>query len=139
MDAPAGDPLLAPRFEPPYTAVVFTSARLPAASGPEYAEAARRMDALAREQPGYLGIESVSTPTTGITVSYWRDDAAARAWKRVAEHAAVQGRGRREWYADYRIRVATVHRDAGLHDHGAEDPADQPATSSTSNPSASAR
>lgn len=95
--------------EPPYTAVVFTSLRTEGDQG--YAAMAARMDRLAAEQPGYLGIESARDPGgLGITVSYWTSDAAAAAWKQVAEHLVAQSRGREVWYADYRVRVATVTR-----------------------------
>ena len=41
------------------------------------------------------------------------DEAAAAEWKRVAEHLVAQERGATTWYADYRVRVATVTRDYG--------------------------
>jgi heme-degrading monooxygenase HmoA len=104
---------LAGTGEVPYTAVIFTSVRLPAADSPEYAEAAGRMAELAREQPGYLGLESAVSGGLGVTVSYWGSPDAAQAWKAVAEHAAVQVLGRERWYADYRVRIATVERDYG--------------------------
>jgi len=107
------DPTLAEPGDVPYTAVIFTSVRLPAAASPEYAAAAARMVELAREQPGYLGIESATSGGLGVTVSYWASPAAARAWKAVGEHLAVQALGRDRWYADYRVRVATVERDYG--------------------------
>jgi heme-degrading monooxygenase HmoA len=96
--------------EPPYTAVIFTSIRTDGDNG--YARMAARMDELAAEQPGYLGIESAHDDRTGagITVSYWRTDADARAWKAVADHAEAQRLGREQWYAGYRVRVATVAR-----------------------------
>jgi heme-degrading monooxygenase HmoA len=72
---------------------------------------ADRMDALAAEQPGYLGHESARGDEVGITVSYWVDRAAAAAWKQVAEHLVAQERGRTTWYADYTVRIATVERD----------------------------
>ena len=96
--------------EPPYTAVIFTSLRTPGDNG--YARMAARMEELAREQPGFLGIES-AREDLGITVSYWSDDAAAAAWKRVHEHLVAQQRGREVWYADYEVRVATVTRAYG--------------------------
>ena len=102
--------MLADPGDPPYTAVIFTSVRLPAAEGPEYAETAARMEELAARQPGYLGIESASGGGLGVTVSYWRTPEDATAWKAVAEHAAAQVAGRARWYADYRVRVATVER-----------------------------
>lgn len=97
--------------EPPYTAVIFTSVRTEGDRG--YAAMAERMDALAAEQPGYLGIETVHESDAGLTVSYWVDEAAAAAWKQVAEHLVAQQRGREVWYADYRVRVANVTRAYG--------------------------
>lgn len=96
--------------EPPYVAVIFTSVRTSGDNG--YAAMSARMDALAAEQPGYLGIES-ARDDVGITVSYWADEASAQAWKQVAAHLVAQQRGREVWYADYRVRVAVVHRDYG--------------------------
>ena len=96
--------------EPPYVAVIFTSVRTEGDNG--YAVMSARMDALAAEQPGYLGMEA-ARDELGITVSYWADEASAQAWKQVAEHVVAQQRGRETWYADYRVRVAVVHRDYG--------------------------
>ena len=96
---------------PPYTAVIFTSVRTPGGDA-DYERTSTRMDELAQQQDGFLGIES-TRDGLGITVSYWRDDAAARAWKAVAEHRAAQERGRREWYGEYRVRLATVEREYG--------------------------
>ena len=96
--------------EPPYVAVVFTSLRTDGDNG--YAVMSARMEELAAQQPGYLGIEA-ARDGLGITVSYWADEASARAWKEVAEHVVAQQRGRDTWYADYRVRVATVTRDYG--------------------------
>lgn len=69
------------------------------------------MDALAREQPGYLGIDSVrGADGMGITVSYWRDEDSIRAWKAVARHRAAQAAGQEKWYEHYEVRVAKVER-----------------------------
>jgi heme-degrading monooxygenase HmoA len=100
---------IAPPFEPPYVAVIFTS-EITDSAGEHYAEAARRMEALACEQPGYLGIDSLRSGSTGITISYWRDDASVRAWKREAEHVAAQSQGRKSWYERFHVRVAHVDR-----------------------------
>ena len=96
--------------EPPYTAVIFTSLRTEGDQG--YDVMSARMEELAAQQPGYLGIES-ARDGLGITVSYWVDDAAAGAWKQVTEHAVAQARGQQAWYADYEVRVATVTRAYG--------------------------
>jgi heme-degrading monooxygenase HmoA len=97
--------------DPPYTAVIFTSVRAPADDA-AYNATAARMEELAAEQSGYLGIESARDPGTrhGITVSYWATEGDARAWKLVAEHLQAQRAGREGWYEAYRVRVATVTR-----------------------------
>jgi heme-degrading monooxygenase HmoA len=102
---------LAPTPQPPYTAVIFTSIRTDD-DGKGYGDMTERMNALAAEQPGYLGIES-AREVLGITVSYWRSSQDARAWKAIAEHQLAQQLGRSRWYRTYRVRVATVERDYG--------------------------
>ena len=103
---------------PPYYAVIFSSIR-DVQPDDGYADAADRMDELARQQPGFLGVESVREPVgrepgiVGITVSYWATREDAAAWKQVAAHLVAQRRGREAWYADYRVRVAVVERDYG--------------------------
>ena len=95
--------------EPPYYAVIFTSVRTEGDAG--YGETAERMEELAGEVPGYLGIESArGTDGFGITVSYWESEAAIAEWKRHLEHQAAQARSKREWYRHYEIRVAKVER-----------------------------
>jgi heme-degrading monooxygenase HmoA len=103
--------VLASTPEPPYTAVIFTSLRTDA-DDEGYRDAARRMEELAADQPGYLGIESVRDAEhgLGITVSYWASESAARAWKQVAEHRDAQLLGRSTWYRAYAVRIATVER-----------------------------
>jgi heme-degrading monooxygenase HmoA len=92
-----------------YYAVIFTSQRTAREDG--YAEMAERMVELARDQPGFLGVESArDAGGFGITVSYWTDEAAIGAWKSHAEHLIAQELGRRDWYASYEVRVARVER-----------------------------
>ena len=104
---------LASTPEPPYYAVIFTSKRTSGDAG--YAATAERMEALASEQPGYLGIESARGPDgIGITVSYWASAEAVAAWKAVAEHMAAQRAGRERWYEAYEVRVCKVERAYGF-------------------------
>ncbi len=104
------DPAFAALPAPPYWAVVFSSQRSETdAAG--YDAAASRMVALAREQPGFLGVESTrGADGFGITVSYWESEAAIAAWRAHAEHAAVRAIGRRDWYTRFELRVARVER-----------------------------
>lgn len=98
--------------EPPYYAVIFASKRTEGDRG--YDAMAERMVKLGATQDGFLGIESArSAGGPGITVSYWRDEAAIRAWKRHAEHERAQAGGKATWYADYHLRIAKVERTYG--------------------------
>jgi heme-degrading monooxygenase HmoA len=100
--------------EPPYWAVVFTSLRTPADDA-GYAQTAAEMEALAAQQPGYLGIESARDPSgLGITVSYWASEEAILGWRRHADHLAAQRAGRATWYREYELRVARVERAYGF-------------------------
>lgn len=95
--------------EPPYFAVIFTSRRTDGDAG--YRAMAQRMEDLARQQPGFLGVDSVrGADGTGITVSYWESEEAIAHWKADEKHQAAQEGGRRSWYAEYSVRVARVER-----------------------------
>ncbi|MGF1730220.1 antibiotic biosynthesis monooxygenase family protein [Photobacterium kasasachensis] len=97
--------------EPPYYAVIFTSERTEGDNG--YGIMADKMVELASIQPGFLGIES-AREGVGITVSYWRDLAAIKAWKANAEHQIAQKKGRKEWYSTFKVRISKVERDYGI-------------------------
>ena len=97
--------------QPPYYAVIFSSLRTEGDNG--YGATAARMEELARQQPGFLGIESARSGL-GITVSYFRSLEDIAAWKKHVEHAEAQRRGRADWYAAYRVRIAKVERDYGF-------------------------
>jgi heme-degrading monooxygenase HmoA len=91
-------------------AVIFLSAR----TGEDeagYAAAAEAMEAAAALCDGYLGIDSIrGADGLGITVSWWRDEAAAIAWRDDPDHARIREAGRDRWYAWYRLIVASVDR-----------------------------
>ncbi|WP_308909319.1 antibiotic biosynthesis monooxygenase family protein [Pseudokordiimonas caeni] len=100
--------------EPPYYAVIFSNIRNDAEPD-AYAQTAEAMVELAAQQDGYLGVESVrDTEGVGITVSYWRDEAAIKAWKKNADHRAAQAAGQKRWYRAYITRVAKVERTYAL-------------------------
>ncbi len=91
-------------------AVIFRSLRTDA-DAPGYARAAAAMDALAARQPGYLGVHSVrGSDGEGLTISYWQDEASARAWRDHPDHVAIRAAGRERWYTHYEVIVAQVTR-----------------------------
>ncbi len=119
----------APRPEPPYYAVIFTSRRTEVDAG--YGTTADRMVELASQQPGFIGVESArDADGLGITVSYWRSLEDIAAWRRHLEHSAARHDGRAQWYSHYELRVAKVERAYGWDradggsPHAASDPHD---------------
>ena len=127
-----------------YFSVIFTAQRT-LSDEDMYSLTSERMVELAQQQPGFLGLESVrGEDGIGITVSYWRERAAIRAWRIDVEHLAAQQMGRQEFYSWYHIRVAEVvaHRtfdasaavdsqpdasmfDESMHDPGGDDSGDK--------------
>ena len=68
---------------------------------------------------GFISVERFSSLTTDgklLSVSFWRDAEAVAAWRREQQHRAAQTLGRSELFADYRLTVAEVERQYGLHD-----------------------
>lgn len=55
---------------------------------------------LSRDNPGKV-----------ITISYWRDDEALKAWMRHERHRQVIPLGRNELFTHYKIEIAEVKRD----------------------------
>ena len=75
---------------------------------------------------GFIGVErfqSLSRPGVFLSLSWWRDEAAIGAWRRLACHREGQREGREAVFAGYRIRVMSALRDYGMHDR-AQAPAD---------------
>jgi heme-degrading monooxygenase HmoA len=97
--------------QPPYYAVIFSSLRTEGDNG--YGATSDRMEELASQQPGFLGIESARSGL-GITVGYFSSLEDIAAWKKNVDHAEAQRRGRTDWYSAYRVRIAKVEREYGF-------------------------
>lgn len=68
---------------------------------------------------GFVSIErfeSLAEPGKLLSLSFFRDEAAVQQWRNRADHRAVQAKGRRGVFADYRLRVAQVLRDYGMNE-----------------------
>ncbi|HVY88728.1 MAG TPA: antibiotic biosynthesis monooxygenase [Hyphomonadaceae bacterium] len=100
--------------KPPYYAAIFSSFAT-GADADGHGQAAVQMVELAMKQPGFIGFEygDPRADKFSLFVSYWRSDADIRAWKQVADHLAIQEKGKSAWYSSYRIRIAKVERDYG--------------------------
>lgn len=67
-----------------------------------YAADAARMEALARAQRGFIAFRRFSADDgEALSISEWESEEDARAWARHPEHAAVQARGRSDYYESY--------------------------------------
>jgi heme-degrading monooxygenase HmoA len=66
---------------------------------------------------GFISVErfeSLSEPDKLLSLSFWRDEAAVRAWRNLDAHRSAQRAGRAGIFADYRLRVAGIIRDYGM-------------------------
>lgn len=91
----------------------------------DYLEIAQRLRPEVEAIDGFISIERFESLTrrgTMLSLSFWRDEAAVARWREQLDHRAAQDAGRREIFADYRLRVASVIRDYGMHER-AEAPA----------------
>jgi heme-degrading monooxygenase HmoA len=95
----------------------------------EYLDLAAELKTELEKVDGFISVERYESLTEKgklLSLSTWRDDAAVRAWRNVAEHRVAQAKGRDSVFAGYRLRVASVMRDYGM-DQRAEAPSDSQA------------
>ena len=78
---------------------------------PEYRRVAERMDALAAQMPGFLGIKTfVAGDGERVSIVEFASAAEALAWRNHPEHREAQRLGREEFYAAYDVIVCTPLR-----------------------------
>ncbi len=91
-----------------------------------YLEIAGRIRPHLESIDGFISVErfqSLTQPGKILSLSFFRDEAAVAAWRHTEEHRAAQAAGRGGVFSGYRLRVASVLRDYGLHERD-EAPAD---------------
>ena len=106
-------------------AVIFEVTPAPGQRG-AYLDAAAALKPLLAQIDGFVSIErfeSLSAPGKLLSLSFWRDEEAVARWRQQEAHRSTQAAGRDHVFADYRLRVAAVVRDYGMHDR-AQAPAD---------------
>ncbi|MEO3691990.1 antibiotic biosynthesis monooxygenase family protein [Roseateles paludis] len=99
-------------------AVIF-ELELQADVAPRYFELAAALKAELESVDGFISVErfeSLTHPGRFLSLSFWRDEAAVRAWRCHGMHRNAQQEGRSQVFANYRLRVAAVVRDYGLHE-----------------------
>jgi heme-degrading monooxygenase HmoA len=87
----------------------------------EYLDIAATLKAELEAIDGFISVErfqSLGDEARLLSLSFFRDEAAVRAWRELPRHRAAQARGRSGLFDDYRLRIAEVVRDYGLHERG---------------------
>ena len=85
----------------------------------EYLDIAAQLRPILEKIDGFVSVErfqSLTEPGKLLSLSFWRDEAAVRAWRTNAAHRPAQQAGRAGIFADYRLRVASVARDYGMNE-----------------------
>jgi heme-degrading monooxygenase HmoA len=85
----------------------------------EYLDLATALKSELDRTDGFISIErfeSISNPGHFVSLSFWRDEEAVRAWRNLAGHREAQAKGRGGIFSGYRLRVAQVLRDYTLED-----------------------
>ena len=86
---------------------------------PVYFDLAAALKPELEAMDGFISIErfeSLATPDKYLSLSFWRDEAAVKAWRERDSHRSAQSQGRDGVLANYRLRVAHVLRDYGLNE-----------------------
>ena len=87
----------------------------------EYLDLAASLRPELEKIDGFISIERFSSLVNEgkiVSLSFWRDEQALERWRNLERHRMAQARGRAGVFADYRLRVASVIRDYGMHERG---------------------
>ncbi len=85
----------------------------------DYTQQAILMRQLVNDIDGFISIEryrSESDPGKILALGVFQDEAAVQAWRNLPEHRQAQSLGRSQFFTDYRLRMATLNRDYGMHE-----------------------
>lgn len=85
----------------------------------DYFDIAAELKPLLDDIDGFISIErfeSLINPGKILSLSFWRDEQAIQAWRRLEKHRHAQSAGRAGIFRGYRLRVADVVRDYGMED-----------------------
>ena len=92
----------------------------------EYLAIAKQLRPLLEQIDGFISIErfqSLTQPDKILSLSFFQNEEAVVEWRKLSVHRNAQSKGRTEVFKDYRLRVASVLRDYGMHDRN-EAPSD---------------
>lgn len=84
-----------------------------------YLDIAAGLRPMLEQIDGFISVErfqSLTDPDKILSLSFFRDEEALRQWRNLAAHRTAQAKGRGGIFDGYRLRVASVLRDYGMHD-----------------------
>jgi heme-degrading monooxygenase HmoA len=97
--------------ETPMILTVFRARLRPDADMAAAAVVNERMHELAIAMPGFVSYKDYAAPDgENVTVVEFASEAEQLAWRNQPEHREAQERGRREFFAAYKIQVCRVER-----------------------------
>jgi heme-degrading monooxygenase HmoA len=85
----------------------------------EYLGIAADLKPLLEQIEGFISVErfqSLVDPKKVLSLSFFEDASALERWRNLEAHRIAQARGRGGVFDDYRLRVAQVIRDYGMHE-----------------------
>ncbi len=85
----------------------------------EYLDIAAKLRPLLEQIDGFISnerFESLYEPGKILSLAFFRDEDAVRAWRNIEAHRSAQAQGRARIFSDYRLRIAGVVRDYGMTD-----------------------
>jgi len=88
-----------------FYAVIFSNTKSNDLEG--YAEMDETTMALAQQQPGYLGYESITKDDKTIFISYWETKDAIENWRKNATHKVAKAQAMK-WYKRYLSQICLV-------------------------------
>lgn len=83
----------------------------------DYLATAAELRKLVESIDGFISIErfeSLYEPGKILSLGFFESEEALEAWRNKPEHRRAQALGRARYFADYRLRIARVHRDYGM-------------------------
>lgn len=85
----------------------------------EYFQWASRMSELAKTIPGYVSHKGfVAQDGERVTIVEFETEEGMRTWATHPEHVEAKKRGRKNFYAEYRVQVCNVQRESAFPKKG---------------------
>jgi heme-degrading monooxygenase HmoA len=107
-----------PAEEQPMYAVIFEV--MPhEGRGSRYFDLAASLRSELEKIDGFISVERFESLTNKgkyVSLSFWRDENAIKAWRAHLGHQTAQREGKESVFKDFRIRVAKVERDYTMQD-----------------------